>query len=48
MKELFIVEKSRYNLKYISVAEKEGNILGVIILIPYNELDLLSLKLIRK
>lgn len=48
LKELFIVEKSRYNLKYISVAEKEGNVLGVIILIPYNELDSLSFKTYKK
>lgn len=48
LKELFVTEKSRYNLKYISVAEKEKNILGAIILIPYNELDTLSFKTYMK
>lgn len=48
LKELFVTEKSRYNLKYISVAEKDENILGAIILIPFNELDLLSFKTYMK
>lgn len=44
LQELFVTEESRYNLKYITVAEKENELLGAIILIPYDELDALSIK----
>lgn len=35
---------SRYNLKYIWVAERNGEILGIIVMIPYNKLNKLSIK----
>ncbi|MGL4773462.1 MAG: GNAT family N-acetyltransferase [Clostridium sp.] len=39
-----VTEDSRYNLKYITVVERNTEILGAIILIPYDELDSLSIK----
>ena len=48
LKELFTTKGSRYNLDYISVAEKDEVILGAIILIPYDELDSLSMKTYMK
>ena len=38
------MDGSRYNYKYIRVAEKNNEIIGAMITIPYDELDSLSLK----
>nr|WP_278337124.1 GNAT family N-acetyltransferase [Clostridium cavendishii] len=37
-------EGSRYSTEYITVAEKDEQILGAMILIPYDKLDRLSMK----
>lgn len=42
--ELIKSEDSRYSYAYCSVAEKNGEILGAMITIPYNKLDALSIK----
>lgn len=44
LESLVRTEKSRYSTEYITVAEKDNKILGAIILIPYDELDRLSIK----
>ena len=44
LKELIKDEESRYSLNYIMVAEMDEKVLGVIVLIPYDELDRLSLE----
>lgn len=40
---LILNDKSRYNLKYISVAQKDNNMVGVLIAIPYYELTNLNI-----
>ncbi|MGG7176327.1 GNAT family N-acetyltransferase [Clostridium paraputrificum] len=42
--ELVKMEESRYSYRYATVAEKDGNILGAMITIPYGRLDSLSVK----
>lgn len=44
LKTLIKTEGSRYSTEYTTVAEKGDKILGAIILIPYDELDRLSIK----
>ncbi|MCQ4380223.1 N-acetyltransferase, partial [Clostridioides difficile] len=44
LKELIKDEESRYSLDYIMVAEVDEKVLGAIVLIPYDELDRLSLE----
>ncbi|MBW6409895.1 GNAT family N-acetyltransferase [Clostridium sp. YB-6] len=52
LESLILTKKSRYSLEYITVAERFGEILGVIVLIPSNKLEILSMntdfKLINK
>lgn len=44
LKDLINDKESRYSLDYITVAEVNNKILGAIILIPYDELDILSIE----
>lgn len=44
LKTLIETEGSRYSTEYIAVAEKNDEILGAMVLIPYDELDRLSIK----
>lgn len=38
------LDNSRYSYRYVTVAEKNNEILGAMVTIPYNSLDLLSVK----
>lgn len=43
LEELILAEKSKYNINYITVAERFGKVVGAIVIIPHEELERLSI-----